>query len=391
MLETLRTFGLELLAASGELEPLRRAHAAYYLALAEHADLELLGPGRARWVARLATEHSNLMAALGWFADVGDGLAEARLAGALREYWYCTGRWTEGRTWLERSLARSSDLPNAARAKVLVASGFLAHYQGDDARAVPYLEQGLDLLLQGAGDEREAAYVRYLLGVAAEDRGDYGAARRLLSDAVSRFRALGDTTKAAYGEAHLGIVALGGGDPASAAEHGQAARALVGQVGYSEPHAVATLLLGDAARDAGDLTTAAARYRDYLAMVAQDEHGFTENIARVAASVAVLAVFRGQSAQSARLLGAAEQLRATVGLALAWPERAACEHALTQAIGDLGARGVELALAAGRALGAREVFAELETLLRPTQPGPTGPDNPGLPRDPHSPSPADDW
>jgi predicted ATPase/DNA-binding XRE family transcriptional regulator len=365
MLETLRAFGLDLLEASGEVEAVRHAHAAYYLALAEHADLELLGPLRARWVARLALEHGNLMAALGWFAEAGDTVAEARLAGALREYWYSTGRWTEGRTWLERSLARFPNLPDTAKAKVLVGVGFLAHYQGEDACAVPYLEEGLELLLRGAGDEREAAYVRYLLGVAAEDRGDYGAASRLLGDAVSRFRALGDTTKAAYGEAHLGIVALGVGDPACAEEHGQAARALVGQVGYCEPDAVATLLLGDAARDAGEAATATARYREYLAMVAQDEYGLTENLARVAASVAVLAVSCGEPARAARLLGAAERLRATVGLALALPERAACEQALAQATGDLGANAVELALAAGRGLGPREVFEELEMLLTP--------------------------
>ena len=45
MLETIREYGLEQLAASGETEVMRQAHAAYYLALAEEAEPELLGLG----------------------------------------------------------------------------------------------------------------------------------------------------------------------------------------------------------------------------------------------------------------------------------------------------------------------------------------------------------
>ena len=43
MLETIREFGLEVLAESGEMEPIQQAHAAYYLSLAEEAEPELRG------------------------------------------------------------------------------------------------------------------------------------------------------------------------------------------------------------------------------------------------------------------------------------------------------------------------------------------------------------
>src|SRR5205823_12239589 len=50
MLETIREYGLGVLAASGELESTRRAHATYYLALADLAELELGGPQQGLWL-----------------------------------------------------------------------------------------------------------------------------------------------------------------------------------------------------------------------------------------------------------------------------------------------------------------------------------------------------
>ena len=63
-LETIREYGLECLADSGELEATRVAHAAYYLALAEEAEPQLREPEQARWMAQLGMEQENLRAAL---------------------------------------------------------------------------------------------------------------------------------------------------------------------------------------------------------------------------------------------------------------------------------------------------------------------------------------
>jgi predicted ATPase/DNA-binding CsgD family transcriptional regulator len=362
MLETIREFGLERLEVAGEGEEIRGAHSAHYLAVSERAEPELLGPRPDVWLDRLTADHGNLATSLRFFADAGDAPAGARLAGALREYWYATGRWAEGRAWLERALSQAAELPDGVAAKALVAAGFLAHYQGDDNRALPLLEQGLELL-QRVGDEREEAYAQYLLGVAAEDRGDYTAATELLAEAVRRFRSVGDATNAAYGEAHLGIVALGERDAARAAAHGEVARALAKEAGSLGPRAVAVLLLGDAARDGGDLATAAERYSEYLELTAATLHGASEDLARAAAAVAVLATERGEPERAARLLGASERLRETVGLALALPERAAYERAGAQARDELGDEAFGRAVADGRAFAPREALVEVEDAL----------------------------
>jgi len=52
MLQTLREYGLELLAATGELQSTQAAHAHFFLALAEQAEPELKGPNQAAWVER---------------------------------------------------------------------------------------------------------------------------------------------------------------------------------------------------------------------------------------------------------------------------------------------------------------------------------------------------
>ncbi len=66
MLEPIRAYALEHLGARGEEGLLRQAHAAYYLMLAKTAALELDGPDKEVWLARLAREHDNMRLALGW-------------------------------------------------------------------------------------------------------------------------------------------------------------------------------------------------------------------------------------------------------------------------------------------------------------------------------------
>ena len=83
MLETIREYGLEQLAAGGDTEVVRRAHAAFYLALAERAEPELGAAEQITWLDRLEAEQGNLRAALAHLLQSGDGETALRLAGAL--------------------------------------------------------------------------------------------------------------------------------------------------------------------------------------------------------------------------------------------------------------------------------------------------------------------
>ena len=81
MLETIREFALERLAASPDAEAVRSRHALRFLALAEEAVPHLLRVERRAWLARLEREHDNLRAAFDFCAGSGRILEALRLAG----------------------------------------------------------------------------------------------------------------------------------------------------------------------------------------------------------------------------------------------------------------------------------------------------------------------
>jgi predicted ATPase len=135
MLETIHEYGLERLAASGELEVVARQHAAYFLALAEEAEPKLMSAEQGRWLNRLERERDNLRAALRWALERGEMETALRLSGALGRYWFKHGYLSEGRRWLDEGLSGKSAVAPSARAKALTSAGLLAHYQGDLSRA----------------------------------------------------------------------------------------------------------------------------------------------------------------------------------------------------------------------------------------------------------------
>ncbi|MEJ2599203.1 MAG: LuxR C-terminal-related transcriptional regulator [Anaerolineales bacterium] len=147
MLETIREFGLEQLNHTHELESARGAHATYYLEFAEDAQRGLTGADQKRWLQRLEREQDNLRAALHWAIEHREVEFAQRMAGALQPYWFRRGRWSEGRRWLEDSLAMesSSTLNQSIRANALYGAGKLARFQGDFARARMLCEQSLEI------------------------------------------------------------------------------------------------------------------------------------------------------------------------------------------------------------------------------------------------------
>ena len=106
MLETIHEFALEKLEESGEAEAVKRAHAEYFLALAEEAEPRLWGAEDAAWLDRLEQEHDNMRAALSWAIEHEEAELALRVGGALRWFWYMEGYYGEGRRWLEAALGK---------------------------------------------------------------------------------------------------------------------------------------------------------------------------------------------------------------------------------------------------------------------------------------------
>jgi predicted ATPase/class 3 adenylate cyclase len=83
MLETIREYAFEQLAASGEVERVRTRHADHYSHFAAEAGAGLKGPDERRWLERVEDELDNLRAAVTWTLDRGEPGPAVTCVGAL--------------------------------------------------------------------------------------------------------------------------------------------------------------------------------------------------------------------------------------------------------------------------------------------------------------------
>jgi predicted ATPase/class 3 adenylate cyclase len=192
MLETIREFGLERLAESGEAETIRRRHADVFLALVDRAEPYLTGADQKTWLDRLEHEHGNLRAALAWAIEHQEEKA-LRLAAALWRFWQMRGHLREGRQRLDEILA----LPTAPRrpallARALEAAGGVAYWQGDMDAAQRFYEQALSVQRE-LRDESGIAGALYNLAFPYVVRqSDPREAEALVEEALAIYRRLND-------------------------------------------------------------------------------------------------------------------------------------------------------------------------------------------------------
>ena len=131
MLDTIREYGLERLGASGEEASTRRAHAAYYLVLAEEGAMTGATAIQSDWLDLFDAEHDNLGIALDWLTQTGNGEWGLRLGSALLRFWESREHFAEGRDRLAKVLKlEGAAAPTRPRARALFAAGVLAGAQG---------------------------------------------------------------------------------------------------------------------------------------------------------------------------------------------------------------------------------------------------------------------
>ncbi len=107
MLETIRAYCAERLAAVGEEDRVRQAFAAYFLHLAETADPLLRGTGQQTWMRRLTADWDNIHAALRWAIDRRDAALALRFGQALGWFWLLRGQRRESGALAREILAIS--------------------------------------------------------------------------------------------------------------------------------------------------------------------------------------------------------------------------------------------------------------------------------------------
>jgi predicted ATPase len=356
LLETIRAYALERLAASGEAEAIQRRHAAWLIAFAESVLPCLTRMPQAAELERLVADIDNVRAALAWALAHDEGEMALRLATATFQFWYVRAMPGEGRRWLEDSLAATRDAPGVPRADALLCASFLAFLQDDRSHLVALAEEGL-AVARGCNYPFGVAVATYQLGVAAEWRRDLDEATARYEEVLGLVRHLGEPYWIALLLSNLGEVSLARGrlpEAATLADEGLAHwREMRNDRGIAQGLGTVAAV----AHQQRDHQRAARLYGESLtAWVAFDDR---RGIAGTLAGLAGLAGSAGLPRQAARLLSAAQALGAGDGvrnLVL----QSEYERAVAATRTQLEDRAFAAEWAAGRALSLAQAITEAE-------------------------------
>jgi non-specific serine/threonine protein kinase len=224
MLDTVREFGAERLAESGEQASCRARHIARYLAMARYFGAHFADDDQLDRYHELREAHSNLRAALEYALADEDPAAAAdspaaeplglssgsagssgsvvmtvardrwraggELACSLYGYWQISGLLGEGGYWLTKVLDRFPD-PGRERARALVNRGFLQSFSGDISSALADCEAGTAMAL-AIGDDGTTARGYQHTQLTLTFLGRHEEALKVADEARARLRACGD-------------------------------------------------------------------------------------------------------------------------------------------------------------------------------------------------------
>ncbi|WP_037885638.1 winged helix-turn-helix domain-containing protein [Streptomyces sp. NRRL S-646] len=336
LLASIREYGRERLADSGEQDELRRRHRDFFLALAHRIDRNWYGPGQVENLARLRVEHPNLLAALDYEGDPRSRLA---LVAALRWHWCAGGFLSEGRRQFERVLAAAPE-SGPERARALLVAVWAAQTQGDLATADRWLDEA-DALGEWLGDPWVRIQASGLRGVSAQNQGRPRDSICRYEEALAAMTALGDECEAASWRLALAFSQAHFGDP-RAAQTGAGFTAAARASGDRWGRALVLMALGHDAWARGDREATETLVRSAL----EGMRGFNDYamVGRMLELLAWATAAGGAHERAARLLGLADALWHDAGSSICafgpqmaeWHAR--CEQAAIAALGEASYR-----------------------------------------------------
>ena len=352
MLGVVREYARERLEASGEAAEIAAAHAAYFLDLAERAEPLIQGTDAIVWLDRLEDEHDNLRGALGWAIE-NEPEAAARLAAALRFFWLFHTHVMEGHKWIRLAFEAREDWAPEIRSKLLNGLGVGARIQGDYERAEEMHREALRSI-EEAGDRREIALCHRGLGAVAARKGDFDAAEASFKQTLEISRELNDRSEIGYSLGSLGNLARIKGENAWARMLLEESLTTFRQLGQTERVITNLLGLGLIACEDAETDHAVELFVEGLSLAAgmKDKLHTSDLLDGIAALLGPT-----EQTKAARLAGAAESLRNSIGYEQAPNERRfriAYTSALQKAMGE---NAFELAYAEGIAMSFEEAIA----------------------------------
>src|SRR5579864_2949774 len=424
LLDTIREYAAERLAAAGEQDALAIRHRDYVLALVEGTADRMFRRGEPPWPVRRAifrrglAEYGNFRLALATSLAHGHIDEGLRLCAGLRYIWVPHGDQREAASWFDRFLAADAgQVSPRVRGRALAGRADIAFDLQEYDVLLRSAQQGLELS-RACGDDFAVPTALRALGQAALRAGRVGDATALIDEAVAAAEAAGNDwetgialaaraaiavrqakLKAAqrsyeaalevlsdnvrWGVAQvqygLGTVARARGDADMAVQHFEDATEIFRELDAWPEVARCLAGVGWTALSRGDLDLAENRLAE--ALRANQAAGQRLGIARGLEAFAALAAARQQPERAARLAGSACQLRESLGHPAGLGSRV--EEVLELARGRLGAAAAAALFAAGREMTSEQAVAYA---LAPQAQGPghglaapAGPAEPGEP------------
>jgi predicted ATPase/DNA-binding CsgD family transcriptional regulator len=403
MLETIREFGLEQLAASGDQLATEHRHSAHFLELGIQAREMIYGPEQGHWLARLAAEHDNVRSVLARAIECRDANTALGLAVTLWGFWAQRGHLTEGRLTLERALKIGGDIDPTVQARAVYCLGILALDLSDLNEARTRIAESLALWRE-LGDRDGVATASSGLAIVARDQGEYDRAIEYLEEALKTWSDLDDAAGVALVQFALGTVTMAEGAFAQSRSFHENAWEIRRQIEDTDGIAHSLLALARVARLSGDAATAMTRLDESRALFATlgDRHGealvfqelawdahqhgddiqalrlfgdaltlyqflgMRELMVECIDAIALVVVERGHIEPAVRLLGAATAFRTAGTIVPTLTERQVHEQVLTVARRILTSSALGEAWAVGQAMSLDKATAEALALTEMT-------------------------
>jgi predicted ATPase len=344
MLRVVREYALERLQGSGDLEITQERHARYFFRVSQDAYYALRRVGQRIIMEGLERDLDNLRRCTEWLMAHGEWDKLGDVGWSLWLFWWTRGHLEEGRRLMDEALAH--ELSPLARGKALGTAGILAVWQADYTEAVPKMYEsveifraehdphglansllGMSLIISFLeGDEKAKEYISEAIELHEQQNDEWGLAAALnilcwLHIALEDYESREDFDRAAVLSKRVGDE-LG------------IAMSMSNMAEYKIHHGEMD--------EAKDLLGRA--FPLYRGLRMRDSTAFAlETVAKIAGSESKYEI-------AARLLGAAEKLRETVGVPIWGSARARHEAAVARLKDQMGDESFSAGWAEGRSM-----------------------------------------
>ena len=373
MLETIREFGLERLAASGNLPTVRDHHAGWVVQLVEQAAPHIEGAGQVHWLARLEHDSDNIRAGLSWLRERRHAEPALRLFRSLRLHWFIRGRIREG---LEQIIA-VANLPESAnypalRADALTAASFLARELGEYQVAYDSSRASLAISHE-IRDRQRAADALVNLGFIALQRGQIDDARSLAQRSLTTYRDLENDQGIADALGFLALMDVQEGDLNAAGRRLERCAMIWGQLDDLQGVAWANAQLGLVRLDQSDDHRAWHALMTSLSLFAS--LNYRGDIYLVFDGLARLALIHDRRELACSLAAASASVREQAGITLARIDQDRADRLFADLHARLGSDAVQEAWARGHVWTLESIIQSVILALGPVFPAATTPSN----------------